>query len=164
MESKFYVGQKLVVTSDIERTKHWSAEPRLWRGKRVTVESVEGLGSCRLEEVGYSWGVNDFAWNPKEMLQSGSKVTYRDGTERFVLLEVEGLYDENGDKMAHLDYFDDNLLGHTLRDMDIMKIEHCGEIIWERQPEVKVVKMTMKEIAEKLGLDSDTQLDIIEEV
>ena len=82
---------------------------------------------------------------PKSLLKSGDKVTYRDGTERFVLLETGTLHTDIGDFALKLEYFNDKLCCESHKIQDIMKIERGTELIWERpipQPEPKVIKMT----------------------
>ena len=70
----------------------------------------------------------------KSDLRSGDKVVYRNGDERFVLIETQSLYAESGARAIGLEDFHENLKFESLTaSYDIMQIYRNGELIWERE-------------------------------
>lgn len=123
------------------------ASGRFSHNKFLSLEDVNDFFNSKFELV----------QTPKELLKSGDKVTYRDGSERFVLLETGTLHNSSGTVAIILDKFDDNLMRTSeTRTCDIMKIERGSEIIWEReeksakQIEVENIKNEMKKLADRL--------------
>ena len=69
----------------------------------------------------------------KDLLKSGDKVVYRDGDERFVLLETKSLYTSNGEFANELKNLTIHLLGvFNARLDDIMEIWRGDELIAKR--------------------------------
>lgn len=111
----------------------------------------------------YNTGVEIQQSTPKQLLKSGDKVTYRDGTVRWVLLELGTLHSTSGHPVSRLSLYLDDLNCNDERDnpvYSIVKIERGTELIWERPAEIKTIKMTLTEVATKLGLDENTKLEI----
>jgi signal peptidase I len=68
----------------------------------------------------------------KSLLKSGDKVVYRDGSERFVLIEIGTLYTEDGRLRNRLDEYLDNLTIKYNKDQDIMQVYRNNELIMQR--------------------------------
>lgn len=97
----------------------------------------------------------------KSDLKSGDKVVYRNGTERYVLIETETLHSiVTGDKSTLLKYFNDNLYWEETRvnSNAIMKVYRNNELIWERveepvktpqQIELEKIEIRQRELAEE---------------
>ena len=119
---------------------------------------------------------------PIDLLENGMTVELRDGTRHLVLTNVEysdrvikfALVGNDTFRSVSIEYRDDlTSIMFTLSDiMAIYKplvsslVSMLGDnsnLIWERPvppPEPKVIKMTLTEVATKLGLDENTKLEI----
>lgn len=97
----------------------------------------------------------------KADLKDGMWVTYRDGSERFVL--DAALYGQKEDRLfegGNLKYYTSSLLYDTsdCEELDIMKVEYMNELIWERgeedtpeQKEIKRLEAVIKEAQDALN-------------
>ena len=115
---KYKVGDKVVIKKDtkfdkidysnqvatINRIRTWKTLPYDYEVDLncnwcVYDETIDHEATAKLNEP-----------TPKSLLKSGDKVTYRDGTERFVLLETGTLHTDIGDFALKLEYFNDSVL------------------------------------------------------
>ena len=122
---------------------------------------------------------------PKSLLKSGMVVEYNNGERALVLVgdlptELYGIQkfvflNRDSDGFMNGSGYDDNLIS-TFGYYNVNRIykpnvcslnisNHCNEsnLIWQRpapQLEPKVIKMTLTEVATKLGLDENTKIEI----
>ena len=128
---RYKVGDKVVIKKDtkfdkidysnqvatINRIRTWKTLPYDYEVDLncnwcVYDETIDHEATAKLNEP-----------TPKSLLKSGDKVTYRDGTERWVLLETETLHDDKGNPLNSLNRFKDDLAELAFNSNDIMKIE-----------------------------------------
>jgi len=92
----------------------------------------------------------------KSLLKSGMKVVYRDGQERYVLIETGGLYDV--DKGEHQNWFmayEDTLISKLSTVIDIMEIYDGEMLIAKRvektpeQIEIEKIESELRELSTK---------------
>lgn len=97
-----------------------------------------------------------FQPNPKDLLEDGFKVVYRDEKERFVLART--LHDYLGKKQKSINDYDDQLVDKDgYKAMDIMEIYNReDELIWKREEkserdfEIERIEKEMRKLADDL--------------
>ncbi len=142
-QCKFKVGDKIKKTNGTTFSN----------GKYIaTVDSIEynralgGRIDIYLKETGFYLPQEELYLAPpftKSDLKDGMVVTYRESYDSNNLKRVVfkgSLYSvsEGGMSMLHrvyLKYFSDTLEYGNDPDMDIMKVEYMGEVLWEREEE-----------------------------
>lgn len=104
---------------------------------------------------------------PKKLLKTGHIVTYRDGSLRRVFLDT-GMYEPNvlvGDDVWNsLENYNDELIYcYDNRNLDIMKIQACTNLLWLERSDLNLIptttiwerqepkEMTIAEIEQALG-------------
>lgn len=109
-----------------------------------------------------------FAQFTKSDLKSGDTVVFRNGSKRFVLVETATLHDENGSRMSSLTNYFNNLrlfIG-VKNDLDIMRVYHDNQLIWEREEktsnQVEIDKL--KSRIRQIDLERDELKNQIEEL
>lgn len=81
----------------------------------------------------------------KSDLKDGMVVTYRDGQRQPRVLFDGKLYNMiNMSNISDLKYFNDDLTDPFYEDVDIIKVEYMGEVLWERKEEPKKVKLELE--------------------
>lgn len=171
-KTDFKQGDKIVIVST-PSNKNWVKEMDKYCGQTLTIDHAGTEGgkfACDVQENEWSWtdSHNHIDWDAtfklankdfkKSDLQSGDKVVYRKGEERFVLLETDSLHGSNGEMYSRLSKYTDNLmyLNSSYSKLDIMKVYRDGQLIWEREEltkaekEVKRLEARLAEIMSEL--------------
>lgn len=99
-----------------------------------------------------------FQPSPKDLLEDGFRVVYRDGVERYVFRRTKTLHDKWGNVAISLDNFDDELKNKDNSSVwSIMKIYNReDELIWEREEksikelEIERIENEMRKLADDL--------------
>ena len=167
---RYNVGDKVVIRKDLVVGKYYDGcyfadEMKKIEGAITTILGVRSshykLETCRaynfVDEM-IDHEATAKLNSPKSLLKSGDKVTYRDGTVRWVLVETNSAHDENGRKGIDLNSYNDEQMqeNRAFSHCDIMKIERGTELIWEReeksakQIEIEAIENEMKKLAERL--------------
>ncbi|MBM68202.1 MAG: hypothetical protein CME43_01835 [Haliea sp.] len=79
----------------------------------------------------------------KSDLKDGMVVTYRDRQKR-VLFEDKFYNMSAISAGSYLTFFNDDLTNQSNKDLDIIKVEYMGEVLWERKEEPKKVKLELE--------------------
>ena len=165
---RYKVGDKVVIRKDLVVGKYYDGcyfadEMKKIEGAITTILGVRSshykLDTCRaynfVDEM-IDHEATAKLNSPKSLLKSGDKVTYRNGEERWIMLELGTLHSVNGHPMSKLDLYSDDLICKHYDQFSIMKIERGTELIWQReeksakQIEIEAIKNEMKKLAERL--------------
>ena len=167
---RYHVGDKVVIRKDLVVGNYYDGgcfadEMKKTEGKIATILIVE-FGHYKVDTCRWYNFVDEMIDHeataklnfPKSLLKSGDKVTYREGGERWVLLETDSIHFGSGSISNVIKNYDDNLLELNRRSevLDIMKIERGTELIWKReeksskQIEIEAIENEMKKLAERL--------------
>ena len=109
------------------------------------------------ESIFFKFEKIDLPQPHKSLLKSGDKVVYRDGNERFVLVETMSLYKKEGWFACFLcDFTNDLLWNGTYNYNDILEIWRGDELIAkrieksEKEIEIERIENEMRKLADDL--------------
>ena len=165
---RYHVGDKVVIRKDLESGKYYGGyyfadEMKKTEGKIATILIVE-FGHYKVDTCRWYNFVDEMIDHeataklnsPKSLLKSGDKVTYRNGEERWIMLELGTLHSVDGRQISKLDLYSDDLICKHYDQFSIVKIERGAELIWKReeksakQIEIEAIENEMKKLAERL--------------
>lgn len=119
--------------------------------------SIMTFVSPKTFKVNMGKGLNEHLPQPqKSLLKSGDMVVFRNGDERYVLVETSTLHFKTGNVARHLNNFCETLT-HTYENrVDIMRVYRNGELIMkrteksERELEVERIQAEMAKLSKRL--------------
>lgn len=160
---EFNIGDKVIVKENLRDIpcfqSGYMSEMDRFEGKIVTIKNFvcdkKGV-IIEEDEKKYTWDIRAFKRIniKRNEIEFGDILTLRNG-ERYVVVNGrmygEGEYYNRDATSVNYWYNDDLTQNENNKNEDIIKVERAGNIIYERQTEVK--KMTVAQICKELGYD-----------
>lgn len=134
-----------------------------FKGETLTIINTynKNCGSARYRVNGTTYVFSDSMLSPiteitKSDLNSGDKAIFRNGSERYVLVETETFHSEDGEVKNHFFNFKDDLNNTSIPTLDIIQVYRGKELVFDREEksekdiEIERIESEMRKLADAL--------------